>query len=166
MKMALDVKGALLSYQQKSILKADDRAHIKRWLAVAGDPVWQKIVTEFSISNRRNLPRLEAAMSPWYRDPASLLSRIAVADALTESGYPIKAKTLATMATRGGGPPYRLWSKVALYNWGDALQWAQGRLSNPQHNTSARDIGEQSVTDYKSPKAASAARHLTRSGRP
>jgi hypothetical protein len=73
-------------------------------------------------------------------DPESLLSRVETAKALTEGGYPIKAKTLATMASRGGGPPYRKWSKVALYRWGDALQWAQARLTGPHVTTSARDV--------------------------
>jgi len=73
-------------------------------------------------------------------DPDSLLSRVATAKALTDGGYPIKAKTLATMATRGGGPPYRKWSKVVLYRWSDALQWARARLSDPVPHTSACDV--------------------------
>ena len=76
-------------------------------------------------------------------DSDFLLSRVETAKALTEGGYPIKAKTLATMATRGGGPPYRKWSKVTLYRWGDALQWAQARLTGPQVTTSARDVSAQ-----------------------
>jgi hypothetical protein len=72
-------------------------------------------------------------------DPDCLLTRVAVADALKQAGYPIAAKTLATMATRGGGPPYRKWSKIALYTWGEALKWAQARLSGPRPNTSACD---------------------------
>ena len=79
-------------------------------------------------------------MSLTPRDPDSLLSRPAVAEALTKSGYPIKAKTLATMATRGGGPPYRLFGARTLYRWGDALSWAENRLSAPRASTSAADI--------------------------
>src|SRR5262245_46881544 len=37
----------------------------------------------------------------------ALLTRDRLAEALTEAGYPTKAKTLATKASRGGGPPYR-----------------------------------------------------------
>ena len=59
--------------------------------------------------------------------------------ALTKAGYPIKSKTLATMATRGGGPPYRLFGRRALYRWGDSLQWAQRRLSAPRCTTSEAD---------------------------
>jgi hypothetical protein len=94
-------------------------------------------------------------MSPQSRDPVSLLSRVAIAEALTESGYPIKAKTLATMATRGGGPPYRKWSKVALYRWDDALQWAQARLTDPHVTTSARDVSAKN----QKPQAAAAGGH-------
>jgi hypothetical protein len=82
----------------------------------------------------------EAAMSPIPRDPDALLSRPAVAEALTESGYPIKAKTLATMVSRGGGPPYRLFGARALYRWGDALSWAESRLSAPRASTSEADV--------------------------
>lgn len=82
-------------------------------------------------------------MSGLPLDPDSLLSRVATAQALNNNGYPIKPKTLATMASRGGGPPYRKWSKVVLYRWGDALQWAHARLTDPQVSTSARDVFEQ-----------------------
>src|SRR5437660_1292494 len=53
-------------------------------------------------------------MSTIPDDLNALLLRIALAEALTRAGFPIKAKTLATMATRGGGPPYRLFGQRAL----------------------------------------------------
>jgi hypothetical protein len=84
-------------------------------------------------------------------NPDCLLTRVAVADALKQAGYPITAKTLATMATRGGGPPYRMWSKVALYSLGEALEWAQSRLSGPRPNTSVRD---QRASEEKAQNAA------------
>jgi hypothetical protein len=62
----------------------------------------------------------------------ALLRRTAVANTLTEAGYPTAAATLATKATRGGGPPFRLYGRVPLYRWGEALAWAQGRLSTPR----------------------------------
>lgn len=58
----------------------------------------------------------------------ALLTREATAAALTEAGFPIKAKTLATKATRGGGPPYQKFSNRPLYAWGSAVAWAQSRL--------------------------------------
>lgn len=61
-------------------------------------------------------------------DRQQLLTRDATAAALTAAGYPIAAKTLAGLATRGGGPPYGLFVGRALYRWGAALDWANGRV--------------------------------------
>jgi hypothetical protein len=66
----------------------------------------------------------------------ALLRRELTAEALTAVGYPIKAKTLATKATRGGGPPFRKFGPWPLYRWGDALAWAQSRLEAPRCTTS------------------------------
>ena len=49
------------------------------------------------------------------------LTRQRVAEALSAAGYPISHRTLATKATRGGGPPYSLFSGRALYRWGKRL---------------------------------------------
>jgi len=68
--------------------------------------------------------------------PDALLTREQAAAALTAAGFPTKAKTLATKATRGGGPPYRTYSGRALYRWGDALGWAQSQLGPIVHSTS------------------------------
>lgn len=72
-------------------------------------------------------------------DPNTLLKRRPTAEALTEAGYPTKSTTLATKATRGGGPQYRRFGAVALYRWGDALDWARSRLSPPRCSTSESD---------------------------
>lgn len=69
----------------------------------------------------------------------TLLRRAATAAALTAMGYPTSEKTLATKATRGGGPPYRLFGRIPLYRWGDALAWAEGRTSAPRRTTSEID---------------------------
>lgn len=71
--------------------------------------------------------------------PDTLLTREQAADALTEAGFPVKPKTLATKATRGGGPPYRLFGRRPLYRWGDAIDWASGRLSKLHCSTSEAD---------------------------
>lgn len=76
---------------------------------------------------------------PIPNSPDAKLTREQTAAALTAVGYPVKAKTLATKATRGGGPPYRLWGPRAIYEWGEALAWAQGRLSEPRRSTSEAD---------------------------
>jgi len=71
--------------------------------------------------------------------PDTRLTREALAQALTSHGLPIAANTLRTKATRGGGPPYRKFGRVALYQWGDALAWAEGRLSPALGSTSQED---------------------------
>ncbi len=71
--------------------------------------------------------------------PETKLRRKAVAEASTANGFPIKAKTLATMASRGGGPPFQLWGRIPLYTWGPYLDWAKGRLSEPRSSTSEAD---------------------------
>ena len=69
-------------------------------------------------------------------DPNALLRRKQTAIALTASGFPTAEATLATKATRGGGPKYRVFGKIPLYRWGDALAWAESRLSAPRGSTS------------------------------
>lgn len=71
--------------------------------------------------------------------PDTLLRRKATAEALTTLGYPTSDKTLATKASRGGGPPFRSFGRIPLYRWGDALAWAEERLSAPRCSTSEAD---------------------------
>ena len=66
----------------------------------------------------------------------ALLTRDSVAATLTEAGYPISGATQATKATRGGGPPYRFFGRRPLYRWGDAIDWAESKLSKPIRSTS------------------------------
>jgi hypothetical protein len=68
--------------------------------------------------------------------PDALLRRKQLAEALCVAGFPIAVATLSTMASRGGGPPFRLWGRTPLYHWGCALAWAEGRLSEPRSSTS------------------------------
>jgi hypothetical protein len=66
-------------------------------------------------------------------------SYVTLADlALTAVGFPVRPATLATKATRGGGPAFRLFGKKPLYRWGDALDWARSRLSAPRRSTSEK----------------------------
>ncbi len=60
-----------------------------------------------------------------------MLTRIDVAEALTRVGYRVSPHTLSTKATRGGGPPYSLFARRALYRWGDALAWARSAKARP-----------------------------------
>jgi hypothetical protein len=77
--------------------------------------------------------------------PETLLIRKALAQALTDEGFPVAPSTLATKATRGGGPPFRCFGRVPLYQWGDALAWAKGRLSPPRHSTSEGEAQRRSA---------------------
>jgi hypothetical protein len=72
-------------------------------------------------------------------DSDILLTRTAVAEALNKAGYPVRPTTLATKASRGGGPPFRRFGRIPLYRWGDTLDWAQSRLSSPMRSTSEAD---------------------------
>jgi hypothetical protein len=71
--------------------------------------------------------------------PDSALRTNALAEALTQKGYPTAPATLATKRSRGGGPPYRRWGRIPIYTWGEALEWAQSRLGEPHCSTSEED---------------------------
>ena len=68
-------------------------------------------------------------------NPEQLLRREGLAEDLQSLGYPITAKTLATMACRGGGPPFELFGKIPLYRRGPGRAWAQSRLASPARST-------------------------------
>ena len=72
-------------------------------------------------------------------DPDARLSRRDAAAALTAAGYPTATATLATRASRGGGPVYRRYGARVVYRWSDLLGWAEGRLSEPMRSTSEAD---------------------------
>src|SRR5215471_3911334 len=79
----------------------------------------------------------------------SLLTRDQTAAALTKAGYPITRATLATKATRGGGPPYQPWGRKPLYRWGDALAWAQSLTSAPRRSTSEGDLQSRRIPSFE-----------------
>jgi hypothetical protein len=60
-------------------------------------------------------------------DPDVLLDRTQAAVALTSHGYRISAATLATLASRGGGPEFERYGASTLYKWGETLNWAKNR---------------------------------------
>jgi hypothetical protein len=73
------------------------------------------------------------------RMPGALLTRRQAGAALRAAGYPVADKTLATMASRGGGPAYRRFGARVLYRWEEALAWAEARLSGPVRTSSEND---------------------------
>jgi hypothetical protein len=83
------------------------------------------------------IPEPESVKLPIH--PDAVLRRRAVAAELSALGYPVAASTLATMAVRGGGPPYRVFGRIPLYRWADAVAWAEGRMSAPRCTTSEGD---------------------------
>jgi hypothetical protein len=78
-------------------------------------------------------------------DPDALLSRKDAAAELTARGLKVSERTLATKATRGGGPPYRRFGPRVVYRLADLLAWAEGRLSAPRRSTAEADRAEQSA---------------------
>ena len=69
----------------------------------------------------------------------ALLSREAAAHALTAAGYVTSSATLATKATRGNGPAYRIFGKRAIYRWGDLVAWAEANTAPLRYSTSEVD---------------------------
>lgn len=69
-------------------------------------------------------------MANLYSD--SMLTRDKGAAALSNLGYPVTKATLATLATRGGGPPYQRFGKRVLYRWENLLSWAEERCTVPR----------------------------------
>jgi hypothetical protein len=72
-------------------------------------------------------------------DPDARLTRERAAEALTALGFRVSARTLATKATRGGGPPYALFCGRAVYKWADVLAWAQSLTTPPRRSTAEAD---------------------------
>ena len=89
-----------------------------------------------SMIDKQKARHLGASASP---SPGSILTRSQTADALTAAGLPVAPATLATRATRGGGPPYRIFNGRALYLWQEVLDWAKAQTSEPRCSTSEAD---------------------------
>ena len=69
-------------------------------------------------------------------NPDALLTRKRAAAALTAHGYQTAESTLATLASRGGGPIFQKFGPRVIYRWADLLAWAKDRTSQPVTNTS------------------------------
>ena len=55
-------------------------------------------------------------------------TRQEMAEALTEAGYKTSPATLATLATRGGGPRYVKYNGRVLYEPEEGFAWAESRV--------------------------------------
>lgn len=71
-------------------------------------------------------------MGAFQLPPETMLKRDETARALRASGYPMAAATLARKACVGGGPPFAIFGRNAMYRWGDVLAWVHGRLIRHQ----------------------------------
>jgi hypothetical protein len=60
--------------------------------------------------------------------PDTQLTRPEASVALRAKGFDVSPATLASLATRGGGPRYRVFMGTARYRWGDLLRWAESRV--------------------------------------
>ena len=78
-------------------------------------------------------------------DPEALLRRSAVAQALTEAGYPTTVASLATKACRGGGPLYVTYGRTPFYRWKDAIAWAAAQMSGPRTSTKKTAVADASA---------------------
>jgi len=88
-------------------------------------------------------------------NPDALLTREQTSEALKEAGYPVEPSTLATKASRGGGPSFHKFGARVLYRWGDALAWARSRLSASRRNTSEGDaMGQAARAESDPPNSA------------
>lgn len=74
--------------------------------------------------------------------PDTLMRRKAVAEALTIRGFPISRGSLAMYACKGGGPPFRLFGRIPLYRFSDALKWAEARTSGLLYRNNDSNTGE------------------------
>jgi hypothetical protein len=71
--------------------------------------------------------------------PDAMLTRDKGAAALSDLGYPVTKATLATLASRGGGPLYRHFGKRVLYRWSDLRDWAEARCGAAIRSSSEVD---------------------------
>lgn len=86
---------------------------------------------------------MQSSVIPDHVD--ALLSREDSARALTAAGYVTSPATLATKATRGNGPAYRIFGKRAIYRWGDLLAWAEASAA-PSRCSTAEAAADESAS--------------------
>ena len=86
--------------------------------------------------------------------PSARLSRKQTAETLKKAGYPTRTSTLNSLATLGVGPPFVRFGPYAVYEWGDALAWAQARESKKGRSSSEGRSQESAERARKSAKIA------------
>jgi hypothetical protein len=68
--------------------------------------------------------------------PSARLTRRQTAEALKKVGWPVTCSTLNTLSTRGEGPLFDRFGQYAVYEWADALSWAQARATGKRRSSS------------------------------
>jgi hypothetical protein len=114
------------------------------------------------------MPAAVAYIAP---KPDTILRRADLPEAAQrELGFIFPKKQAATLASRGGGPPYSMVGGVAYYRWADFVEWVHSRTSKPRttaveaHVTAkrvARDRAWYAARDAKN-KALRASRRAER----
>jgi hypothetical protein len=89
-------------------------------------------------------------------DPETLLGRAQVGAALRARGIRVSPTTLATKATRGGGPPFRIFGKQAVYRWADVVAWVLETMGEPARTTSERRLESPPEPQKPSPEKLAA----------
>lgn len=74
-------------------------------------------------------------------DPERYYDRTAAAEAANAEGLPLSPKSLATMATRGGGPKMSHFGRRVVYYGSDLIAWIETRLSASIGSSSEADAG-------------------------
>jgi len=69
----------------------------------------------------------------------TMFTREKAAAALSDLGYPVSKATLATLASRSGGPRYCRFGKRVLYRWADLVDWSKARCGPTVRTTSELD---------------------------
>jgi hypothetical protein len=64
------------------------------------------------------------------------LTRAEAANYVSARGIPLAKGTLSVMATKGGGPTYRIFGRQSLYSPADLDSWISERMSEPRRSTS------------------------------
>jgi hypothetical protein len=72
----------------------------------------------------------DAYISP---KPDTILRRADLPEASRrELGFVFPNKQAATLASRGGGPPYVTVGRITYYRWADFVEWVRSRMSDPR----------------------------------